>query len=95
MKICSSHGVLFSKTCQGLITKAYRNQTGLIFSLPIPPPKKKGYKIRNLKSPNKFVSGISLARKIRQQLIDGQYVDATSSWSELEGVISRSSNSVV
>lgn len=36
----------------------------------------------------------SLARKIRQQLIDGQYVDATSSWSELEGVISRSSNSV-
>ncbi|KAJ9699345.1 hypothetical protein PVL29_008108 [Vitis rotundifolia] len=36
----------------------------------------------------------SLAGKIRQQLIDGQYVDATSSWSELEGVISRSSNSV-
>ncbi|XP_034689046.1 serine carboxypeptidase-like 51 isoform X2 [Vitis riparia] len=36
----------------------------------------------------------SLARRIRQQLIDGQYVDATSSWSELEGVISRSSNSV-
>lgn len=37
----------------------------------------------------------SLAQKIKQQLEDGQFVDATNSWSELESVISSSSNNVV
>ncbi|XP_048234444.1 serine carboxypeptidase-like 51 [Ricinus communis] len=36
----------------------------------------------------------SLAEKIKQQISDGQYVDATNSWADLEGVISTSSNSV-
>ncbi|KAH7561144.1 hypothetical protein ACOSP7_016264 [Xanthoceras sorbifolium] len=36
----------------------------------------------------------SQAQKIKQQLKDGQYVEATASWSELEGLISTSSNSV-
>ncbi|XP_043811660.1 serine carboxypeptidase-like 51 isoform X2 [Manihot esculenta] len=36
----------------------------------------------------------SLAQKIKQQIRDGQYVSATDSWAVLEGVISRSSNSV-
>ncbi|XP_058004185.1 serine carboxypeptidase-like 51 isoform X3 [Hevea brasiliensis] len=36
----------------------------------------------------------SLAEKIKQQIRDGQYVSATDSWAELEGAISRSSNSV-
>lgn len=36
----------------------------------------------------------SLAQKIRQQLEDGQYVDATKSWIDLENFISENSNSV-
>ncbi|KAJ7947905.1 Carboxypeptidase [Quillaja saponaria] len=36
----------------------------------------------------------SLAEKIKQQLVAGQFVDATNSWSELESVISSSSNNV-
>ncbi|KAJ0035900.1 hypothetical protein Pint_25391 [Pistacia integerrima] len=36
----------------------------------------------------------SLGQKIKQQLEDGQFVDATNSWSELEEVISASSSSV-
>ncbi|KAI9076246.1 hypothetical protein K1719_041819 [Acacia pycnantha] len=36
----------------------------------------------------------SLAQKIKQQLEDGQFVDATNSWSELESVIMSSSNNV-
>lgn len=36
----------------------------------------------------------SLAEKIRQQIREGQYADATDSWSELEEVISANSNSV-
>ncbi|XP_038694226.1 serine carboxypeptidase-like 51 isoform X1 [Tripterygium wilfordii] len=36
----------------------------------------------------------SLARKIKQQISKGRYVDATNSWSKLEGVISSSSNHV-
>ncbi|XP_031266215.1 serine carboxypeptidase-like 51 isoform X2 [Pistacia vera] len=36
----------------------------------------------------------SVAQKIKQQLEDGQFVDATNSWSELEAVISASSSSV-
>ncbi|KAF9594652.1 hypothetical protein IFM89_034335 [Coptis chinensis] len=40
------------------------------------------------------VKSNSLAQQIKKQLEDGQYVDATNSWSELEGVISRYSNSV-
>lgn len=36
----------------------------------------------------------SLTEKIRQQLRSGQYTEATASWSELEGLISTSSNSV-
>ncbi|KAK3205863.1 hypothetical protein Dsin_019909 [Dipteronia sinensis] len=36
----------------------------------------------------------SLALKIKQQIKDGQYVEATSSWSALEGLISSNSNSV-
>ncbi|KDP43941.1 hypothetical protein JCGZ_05408 [Jatropha curcas] len=36
----------------------------------------------------------SLAEKIKQQISNGQYVEATDSWAKLEGVISRSSNSV-
>ncbi|XP_044468304.1 serine carboxypeptidase-like 51 [Mangifera indica] len=36
----------------------------------------------------------SLAQKIKQQLEDGQFFDATNSWSELEGVIASSSSSV-
>ncbi|KAF5727490.1 putative retinoid-inducible serine carboxypeptidase [Tripterygium wilfordii] len=35
-----------------------------------------------------------LARKIKQQISKGRYVDATNSWSKLEGVISSSSNHV-
>ncbi|XP_031266699.1 serine carboxypeptidase-like 51 [Pistacia vera] len=37
----------------------------------------------------------SLGQKIKQQLEDGQFVDATNSWSELEEVINASSRSVV
>ncbi|XP_050235496.1 serine carboxypeptidase-like 51 [Mercurialis annua] len=36
----------------------------------------------------------SLAQKIKQQISGGQYVEATSSWANLEGEISTSSNSV-
>ncbi|KAJ6715683.1 SERINE PROTEASE FAMILY S10 SERINE CARBOXYPEPTIDASE [Salix koriyanagi] len=36
----------------------------------------------------------SLAEKISQQIREGQYADATDSWSELEEVISANSNSV-
>ncbi|GLT51061.1 hypothetical protein SLA2020_245070 [Shorea laevis] len=36
----------------------------------------------------------SLSEKIKQQLEDGKYVEATSTWSELESAISISSNSV-
>ncbi|KAK1588507.1 hypothetical protein Q3G72_024143 [Acer saccharum] len=43
---------------------------------------------------NGMESSNSLALKIKQQLKDGQYVEATSSWSELEGLISSSSSSV-
>ncbi|XWS28657.1 hypothetical protein CRYUN_Cryun25bG0089700 [Craigia yunnanensis] len=36
----------------------------------------------------------SLAEKIRQQLKDGEYTEATDTWSELESVIDANSNSV-
>nr|AFK37897.1 unknown [Lotus japonicus] len=36
----------------------------------------------------------SLAQKIKQQLENGKFVDATNSWGELESVISASSNDV-
>ncbi|XP_061353464.1 serine carboxypeptidase-like 51 [Gastrolobium bilobum] len=36
----------------------------------------------------------SLAQKIKKQLEDGKFVDATNTWSELESVISESSNNV-
>ncbi|KAL2328531.1 hypothetical protein Fmac_021958 [Flemingia macrophylla] len=36
----------------------------------------------------------SIAQKIKQQLEEGKFVDATNSWSELESVISASSNNV-
>ncbi|EOY33649.1 Serine carboxypeptidase-like 51 [Theobroma cacao] len=36
----------------------------------------------------------SLAEEIRQQLKDGQYEEATNTWSQLESVISQNSNSV-
>ncbi|RDX80239.1 Serine carboxypeptidase-like 51, partial [Mucuna pruriens] len=36
----------------------------------------------------------SVAERIKQQLEDGKFVDATNSWSELESVISESSNHV-
>ena len=49
MKIFNSHGVLFSKTCQGLITQDYRDQTSPIFPLPIPPsPQEKAIKFKTL-----------------------------------------------
>ncbi|KAF7823319.1 serine carboxypeptidase-like 51 [Senna tora] len=38
--------------------------------------------------------GGNIARKIKQQLEAGQFVDATNSWSELESVISSYSNDV-
>ncbi|KAI3518169.1 hypothetical protein L1887_06621 [Cichorium endivia] len=41
-----------------------------------------------------FNKSNSLALKIQQQIADGQYVDATDSWSDLEEVISDSSNNV-
>lgn len=37
----------------------------------------------------------SLAEKIRQQIKDGEYAEATDTWSELETVIDAYSNSVV
>ncbi|XP_062172321.1 serine carboxypeptidase-like 51 [Alnus glutinosa] len=36
----------------------------------------------------------SVAQKIKQQIEQGQYVDATNSWMELESVVGRSSNNV-
>ena len=56
-----------------------------------------------LSFPNKFHfsrsnesgSCISLAEKIKQQIANGQYSDATETWSKLESVISENSNSVV
>ncbi|PWA35673.1 serine carboxypeptidase-like 51 [Artemisia annua] len=47
-------------------------------------------------SPEDFVVCplFSLALKIQQQLADGQYVEATSSWHDLEQVISDNSNGV-
>ncbi|XP_057752760.1 serine carboxypeptidase-like 51 isoform X1 [Arachis stenosperma] len=36
----------------------------------------------------------SVAEKIKQQLEEGKFVDATNSWSELESIISQNSNSV-
>ncbi|KAE8680542.1 Geranyl diphosphate synthase 1 isoform 1 [Hibiscus syriacus] len=41
-----------------------------------------------------FGISISLAEKISQKLKDGQYVDATNTWSQLESVIGASNNSV-
>ncbi|PIM98309.1 Serine carboxypeptidase [Handroanthus impetiginosus] len=43
---------------------------------------------------NGLVKSNSLARKIKQQLETGKFVEATDSWSELENVISSYSNSV-
>ncbi|KAF2300700.1 hypothetical protein GH714_015214 [Hevea brasiliensis] len=43
---------------------------------------------------NGFEKANSVAERIKQQIRNGQYVSATSSWAELEGVISRSSNFV-
>ncbi|KAJ4724987.1 Carboxypeptidase [Melia azedarach] len=43
---------------------------------------------------NGLLKSNSLAEKIKQQLDSGNYVDATSSWSELQQVISVSSHSV-
>ncbi|KAK2643487.1 hypothetical protein Ddye_025250 [Dipteronia dyeriana] len=43
---------------------------------------------------NGMESTNSLALKIKQQIKDDKYVEATSSWSELEGFISNISNSV-
>jgi serine carboxypeptidase 1 len=37
----------------------------------------------------------SVAAKIKEQLEKGQFADAEASWSELEGVVLASSNSVV
>jgi len=44
---------------------------------------------------NKPILEISVAERIKQQLEDGKFVEATDSWSELESVISMSSNFVV
>ncbi|KAL5717051.1 Serine carboxypeptidase-like 51 [Ranunculus cassubicifolius] len=43
---------------------------------------------------NGLVKSDSLAQQIKKQLEDGQYEDATNSWSELESVITMNSNSV-
>ncbi|KAF5187362.1 Carboxypeptidase, partial [Thalictrum thalictroides] len=43
---------------------------------------------------NGLVKSNSLAEKIKKELQDGKYIDATNSWSELEDVISENSNSV-
>lgn len=42
-----------------------------------------------------FVKSKQIAQKIKQQLEAGQFVGATDSWEQLEGVISKNSNSVV
>lgn len=52
-------------------------------------------RIGNFQSTNKPISLNSVAQKIKKQIQQGQYVEATDSWSELESVISRSSNNVV
>jgi len=39
-------------------------------------------------------SRISLAEQIKQQIANGQYNEATETWSQLESVISENSNSV-
>jgi len=44
---------------------------------------------------NKPILEISIAERIKQQLEDGKFVEATDSWSELESVISIESNHVV
>jgi len=44
---------------------------------------------------NKPILEISIAERIKQQIQDGKFVEATNSWSELESVISLSSNYVV
>lgn len=36
-----------------------------------------------------------MAEKIKQQIANGQYVEATDTWSALEDVIDNNSNSVV
>ncbi|XP_030484061.2 serine carboxypeptidase-like 51 [Cannabis sativa] len=43
---------------------------------------------------NGFKQSQSLSEKIRQQIQEGQYKEATDSWGELEGVISSNSNGV-
>lgn len=44
---------------------------------------------------NKPISENSLTQKIKQQIENGEFGDATDSWSDLEDVISTSSSSVV
>jgi len=44
---------------------------------------------------NKPILEISIAQRIKKQLEDGKFNDATDSWSELENEISISSNNVV
>ncbi|OWM73729.1 hypothetical protein CDL15_Pgr026833 [Punica granatum] len=43
---------------------------------------------------NGFKKSMSVAKKIRDELIHGKYVEATNSWGELQHVISQGSNSV-
>ncbi|KAE9616721.1 hypothetical protein Lal_00034494 [Lupinus albus] len=43
---------------------------------------------------NGLQKSTSIAQKIKQQLEDGKFVDATNSWDELEGAIITSSNNV-
>ena len=52
-------------------------------------------RIGNFQSTNKPISLNSVAQKIKKQIQEGQYVEATDSWSELESVIARFSNNVV
>lgn len=44
---------------------------------------------------NKPILEISIAERIKQQIEDGKFVEATDSWGELENVIATSSNNVV
>lgn len=49
----------------------------------------------NLLTMDAHVVDFSMAEKIKQQIANGKYSDATDTWSSLEGYISSKSNDVV
>lgn len=85
------------KDLSRLDTNGVQKANRSIFLTPRSPQKKKKLKrkMRYFYFSNKPISENSLTQKIKQQIENGEFGDATNSWSDLENVISTGSSSVV